>query len=406
MQKEREIVTAQPFMRDPNVRVEIASDNARLAALRAEWDALFESSAASPTLCPDWIETLLRHDHNGDDYFICAVRRGERLVAVVPLVAADAPPLGRMLRVVGQGWAPRLDLPVAADARGLPLAALIRDALREFSQGWQFCRLAKLPAGSPLLESAALPHTQGVRAGLECVRVGGSIVFELGGSMKEYLATVSHAHRSLISRRVNGMRRRCRVRCEWVCAGDRPGAGLVERMLQDAVAVARRSWQGKSPSGRAICDADVLPFVLDVSQRMAQRAMLDLSVLYADERPISFIWGVARPPVTSPIKLGFDDALKKESPGLVHLALYIEKMIERGMTLVDFGHEFPEYKRRWSKREDDLYDLYCYPRPLIGRLCRLAHAHFGVTTRAAAQSDVHADDPPPATPRLNEDRCG
>lgn len=376
-------------MRDSGVRVEIACDNARFELLRAEWDSLFENSASSPTLCADWVETLLRHDHAGDDYFICAVRRGPRLVAVVPLVATEAPPLGRMLRVVGQGWAPRLDLPTAGEAAALPLAEVVCDALRELSQNWQFCRFAKLPAESPLLTLADGQACSGraeVAGGprwacFEKVRMGASIVLELGRSLKEYLATVSHAHRSLISRRVNGMRRRYRVRGDWICAGDRPDAGDVERLLRDAVAVARRSWQGKSSGGRALCDPDVLPFVRDVSQRMARRGMLDCSVLYADERPISFLWGVARPPVTSPIKVGFDDALSRESPGLVHLTLYIEKMIERGFERIDYGHEFAEYKRRWSKREDDLYDLYAYPRPLIGRLCRLAHSRFGRPAR-------------------------
>ena len=98
--------------------------------------------------------------------------------------------------------------------------------------------------------------------------------------------------------------------------------------------------------------------------------MLDLSVLYANEQPVSFIWGAARWPFSTILKLGFDHDYQQYSPGTVHLAKHINDSIEQGVKAIDFGHEFYDYKKRWSKQHIDLYTLYLFTKSFESSLLR------------------------------------
>jgi CelD/BcsL family acetyltransferase involved in cellulose biosynthesis len=131
----------------------------------------------------------------------------------------------------------------------------------------------------------------------------------------------------------------------------------VAALIEDAIVVSRCSWQGNSDSGIAISDESVVGFVRAVSLRLARRGNLDLSVLYLGDRPISFVWGAARWPLTTISKLGFDPAYRELAPGVVHLAMLIRDSITRQATTIDFGWQQAYYKTRWSKRYVELFDV-------------------------------------------------
>ena len=103
---------------------------------------------------------------------------------------------------------------------------------------------------------------------------------------------------------------------------------------------------------------------------MANRGMLDLSVLYVGDKPVSFIWGAARWPRSTIAKMGFDPALEKYSPGSVHLAELISGSIARGVSEIDFGHESGQYKSMWGKRRDQLFNIWYYPPGITSSIIR------------------------------------
>jgi CelD/BcsL family acetyltransferase involved in cellulose biosynthesis len=191
-------------------------------------------------------------------------------------------------------------------------------------------------------------------------------VIRLPGTWEAYRATLSPSHRKNVSRRLNQLRRAGRVRL--VRLGlDAAGSGEpLEALMRDALSVSEKSWQGAPASGgTAISDPKVVDLFRDVSRRLAARKSLDLSVLYLDEQPLSFVWGTAHWPRTSIAKLAFDPAFAALSPGLAHLAQLIQDSIERSALEIDFGHEFPEYKAHWSREGEELSQLFVY-----GRSCR------------------------------------
>ncbi len=160
---------------------------------------------------------------------------------------------------------------------------------------------------------------------------------------------------------MNAIERAGTVRFARLDPGSEAPSHQVTRLLQDAKKVALNSWQHRSPTGWAISDEGSGDFFIKVSDRLWAKGMLDISVLYLNEEPISFIWGAARAPYTSINKLGFDHSYAKLSPGFVHLALYIKDSIEKRIECIDFGHEYQDYKSGWSKSSVELTEIYFYP---------------------------------------------
>jgi CelD/BcsL family acetyltransferase involved in cellulose biosynthesis len=98
--------------------------------------------------------------------------------------------------------------------------------------------------------------------------------------------------------------------------------------------------------------------------------MLDLSVLYLDDLPVSFIWGTVRWPNLSILKPGFDQSLSQISPGVVHLARHIQDSIEHHATEIDYGPPHFEYKSSCGKTYRELSTLYYYRNGIKARLLR------------------------------------
>lgn len=135
----------------------------------------------------------------------------------------------------------------------------------------------------------------------------------------------------------------------------------LRQLTEDALRVSLRSWQGGIRERRAISDPEMIGLFRCSCRRLARSGRLDLSVMYVADRPVSFMWGAARWPLTTAAKLGFDPAYAEQSPGLVHMTKLIQDSIARGGLEIDFGHEFSEYKSRWGKRADPLYEGWWYP---------------------------------------------
>jgi hypothetical protein len=167
------------------------------------------------------------------------------------------------------------------------------------------------------------------------------------------------------------MERKGRVRFERIGLTEVSDSHELDGLMKDAEAVSQHSWQHTSATGWAISNPDSGGFFYEVSARLANRGMLDLSVLYLDDRPISFIWGAARWPYLTIYKPGYDESLSDLAPGVVHLAKYIDDSIKRRAREVDYGPAFFDYKSSWGKKYVDLCTLYYYPKRLKPTLLRL-----------------------------------
>lgn len=365
-------------MNSTHDKIEFVNNPEELNNLKPEWENLYEESDASPYLSHEWVASALHYFPPTGGFFLAVVRDEIGLKAIVPLEIGHekfGPLPVRVLRFAVEGWALRNGPLLASRAKGKELVIIAEaiDVLTNKGVGWDYCRLMLMPAAAVSSIIEKHPFWPGNVSAAECYIVGSSIVIEIGKSTENFFKQLGSKKRDNIKRRTKLLQQKGVLRM--VRSGLPPLSNTEEldRLVEDALTISGRSWQGKATVGRAISDHDVRDFFREVCHLLAAKGLLDLSILYVSDRAVSYYWGPARRPCEYITKIGYDPAFSQCSPGTVHLAKLIEYSFAQGIREIDLGHEFPEYKRFWGTREDDLYNVFLYPhgmKPGIIRLVR------------------------------------
>jgi len=326
---------------------------------RAIWEDLYWASGSSPYLSYEWFSTALKYFQRDNRLYVGLMKVDQRPVAIVPLeiVKKKIGPLTlNILQFALGGWTLRNGAIVREGMDELLAIREVINALKAEKLHWVFCILSKCPIS--LLTDKNKKQYCSLPDDIAAVMAGRTVVIETPDTWKAYQKTLSKTHRSNISWRKNVLGRRGEVKAIRCYLNPVLDPGKLDTLMNDAVFVSRNSWQHEAQEGWAISDPKTGDFFIDVSHRLAARGMLDLSVLYLDNQPISFIWGPGRGQHTTSYKVGYDKSFSRFSPGLVHLAKHIEDSIERGVKTIDLGPEFFEYKSSWGKRHDELATIY------------------------------------------------
>jgi CelD/BcsL family acetyltransferase involved in cellulose biosynthesis len=342
-----------------------------IAGLEPGWRQIFDASSALPFLSPEWLINGWRLEQRDIPLQLCVVRQANYLQAIMPFefvrdVVAGVPV--NVLQFANSGWPTSNDIVLAKNpnqAFGKMLEYLVEKQPR-----WAFGRFTKLRTDSALLRSLAAQNWSDVRLHCPLARRKNAAIIYLPSTWEEYLARHSKRFRKKIRYYTNVLQRQGQPRLERIGPDTKPAEASekVARLCADALIVHKNSWQAASLSGTSIGQPEVVDFFQVVSSRLAERGWLELSVLYAGDRPVSFSWGVTRGNRISIAKLGFDQQLAHGDPGKVHMALLIEDSIKLGAAEIDLGHEGLDNKLQWSTIETPLYDLMVFPRRPIPSL--------------------------------------
>jgi CelD/BcsL family acetyltransferase involved in cellulose biosynthesis len=342
---------------------------------KERWERLYSSSDASPYLSHEWFATTLKHFQKNGQLLVGVASYDDTWIGIVPLELARER-VGvvhvRVLRFPIEWWSGRNGAIV--DKHWDPFW-IVREVIRasmSVCSGWRYCRLSNLSGPSPTngrrMSGGPIPLDEETN-----VR-GRFVVIETGTSWESYRQTLSRSHRNNISRYLKALERKGAVRFQRFGPDSDPADPQLGTLLHDALRVSANSWQHVARGGWAISDTTAGNFFPEVSKNLAAKNRLDLSVLYLDNRPISFLWGAARWPRTYLNKSGYDQSFPDLSPGLVHLTKHIMDSIGKGVLEIDLGSEFFEYKSKWGKRYDVLFDRFYYPHGAIPALIRNLHS--------------------------------
>lgn len=131
-------------------------------------------------------------------------------------------------------------------------------------------------------------------------------------------------------------------------AGDFAGADF-EGILFDVFGVFSKTWQSEHLSRPGSCG--VLPWAAfhhDVAWEMLDRGGLDMCLLYAGKHLAAFDMNLHQGGRVSMVFGGYDQALRRFSPGQLLFMHSIRDSIARGDASVELGTDAPESKRRWA----------------------------------------------------------
>lgn len=344
-------------------RFRVLTSLAEFEAYEDEYRHLFDGSNASPFSSYEWIRASILNQNPQGKIFICIAEDSEGPYAAVPLIAIKELFTVR-LELLGEG--PATHNAGLVLERGADLDILQQACFWLYSTQirWDYCIVERIPEGS-YFSTRKVPSENG---GF-CFHFDAepSSAIKLPECWEDYLAGVSKKHRSNIRRTTRNFESDFDVKM--LRAGLRPDddSRLIEKLIEDSLSVCRRSWQGNSAPGAAICDADTIDFFRQSSLTLAQSAMLDLAVLYSNDSPVAYSWGVTRGGTSWISTSGFDAELRDLGPGTILDSLVIKDSIDRGMLLLDWGDEFAEYKRRWCNHSIPLYNSVLYAKQGISK---------------------------------------
>lgn len=307
--------------------------------LAEAWDELATRVDAVPWLRPSWVGAWW-HAFGQGSLEVLAVRRGERLTAVLPLVRR-----GRTFSSPTNWHTPEFGLLVQDEqAAGEIVRAAL--ALRPHRLD-----LAFLGVGAREVEAAA--SSGGYR--LLTRPLMRSPYVDLGGSWAEY----TRAHEGKRARELRRLRRSLEAegRVELEVAD---GRERLDVLLEEGFEVEHSGW--KLANGTAIVShPETRRFYSEVARWAAESGWLRLFFLRLDGRPIAFELTLEAEGSLFDLKGGIDPEFRRYSPGIQIVREMLEYSFARRLRSFEFlGTEEP-YKLGWSNGVRERILLQAFP---------------------------------------------
>lgn len=317
--------------------LQVAADAAALARTAPAWDEL-ASSLPSPMQQLAWLRASV--ELPGLRLHVLALDDGS---AVAPLESNH----GRLeTATVRQLYEP-LDLLWEND-RAL---GRLGDALARLSMP---LLLRRVPAGSP---SVPVLRTAFGRRAVTAVRDQPAMpVLELDGCSGEPEAMLNSGRRSDLRRARRLAAGQGDVDFEFLS----PGPDDVHRLVSVALQVESRSWKGRAGTALAQ-DPARLPFYLRYTADQARSGSLRIAFLRIGGEPVAMQLAVERANSLWLLKIGFDAASARCSPGHLLMAEVVRRAAHDGLRTIEFmGAEAP-WTREWTRDSRPCVAAAFYP---------------------------------------------
>lgn len=307
----------------------VITDEAGLEQLAPEWQVLWAGPGnASPFTAPGWLLAWWRH-LGGGPLRVFTVRRGGRLVGVLPMFIYAEAGVARLLPL-GISVSDRFDL-LAAPGWSDWVTAAMGERLRRTDGGWDRCELHEMPPGSPLRDLATATFVQSVSPVLDLNRFAS-------------LPTRSGARRRLT-----------RARQAAEAAGlmlDRPGPDALTELFRLHAA----QWATRGEPG-VLANSHVQAFHQDAAQALAATATARFQRLRDGDRTVAVLYGFQHGSQAAAYASGIDPDYASVGLGTVLIGAAIEAAQASGATAFDFLRGAEPYKYAWGAVDQPLLRL-------------------------------------------------
>ncbi|MCC6832415.1 MAG: GNAT family N-acetyltransferase [Thermoleophilia bacterium] len=327
------------------------------AALEAEWDALAHRVDAPPFLRPAYVRVRHAAFEEGAGFAVVTVRRDGILHGALPVADGTAgfgPPSNYETPLEGiVADDPAAMREVAATLMTLPAPRVVFTYLR---------------AGGPsraVIDAAV--SAAGRRAySRTTIRVP---VVDTAGAWDDYWASRSRNLRHNVER----CARRAREAGELVFeVHDAFEDGRLDALLQDGFAVEASGWKGAE--GTAIlADPRTRTYYTELAAWAAGEGWLRLAFVRLDGVAIAFCFGIEAHGVHYALKVGYEDRMKKLSPGMLLMRGLIQRSFETGLRSFDFAGHDAAWKSAWATGIDEYEGTLAFAPSVAGRA---SHARY------------------------------
>jgi len=318
-----------------------------------EWEALADAAKAPPFSRPGWIAAWIDAFGRGRTV-VLAVRREDRLVAVVPLL-------------VRRG---RISSPTNSHTPVFDLLALDRDGASELAEGVMALggRIVDVSFLDPDEEAFAAWRAAVARRRHHAFAwvVARAPYVPLDGEWSDYQASLNRKFRKELGRLTRRLEDCGRV--EFMVD---EGSDRWPELLEEGLRIEGSGW--KDEAGTAILSqADTARFYREVATWAARRGWLRLKFLRLDGRAVAFDLVLEAEGVAHVLKGGFDPAMRQLGPGTVLTGRSLERAFELGLHSYELHGTDDAYKLRWTTATRTRARIQAFPPSLVGTVAHLA----------------------------------
>jgi len=354
-----------------NYLIEEISDYNAFLALEKEWNALLaEGAMNAPFLRHEWFRVWWKAFGGRRRLVVLAIRSADgALAAIAPFMEERSVRVGipcRIWRSMSNDHSCRFDFIIGAlsdEARAGMMEALASYLVHKRPRV-DLLELQDLPADSPavaLLLSAAprLKQKIGLRPALE------TPIIPIEGRWLDYYDSISGHLRRNLRRRRRQLEEQGKI--EVVCITGEESAGGRARLvdaLHEGFRIEAMAWKGLA--GTAIGEnKEWADFYQEWALMAAERGWLRLYFLKLNDQPIAFYFALVYERKLYYLKLGYDPAYARYSPGiLLHqeilMSAFDEKLVE-----LDFLGPMMSWKEDWAKGTRSHVWLYLFQPGMI-----------------------------------------
>ena len=335
---------------DSSLEVATSRGAEALHALLPEWQRL-AGAAAEPMQSPHWALAAARSLHAGAELVTLTVRRGGALVAMMTLAETRRGAV-RWLVIPG------------ADALGEPLRPLIADAEARTALCDALLGLRR-PLSLPRIDdaefAAQLRAAARGRAGVFAMSGGASLIATLDGDQPGVLERCSPARQKVLRRNRRQLAHAGDIAFETLV----PAPHEVAAALRAAFEVEARSWKGAAGSA-VLARPAMFDFFRAYGEACAAEGRLLVRLLKVGERVAAVGVAVIESGRSFDLKIGYDAAFARHSPGLTLTCEALADSARRGLA----AHEFLGFAEGWQRpfatRERNFTSLMIYPMNIAG----------------------------------------
>jgi CelD/BcsL family acetyltransferase involved in cellulose biosynthesis len=332
---------------------EVGAPQGRLAR---EWEQLAARVGATPFLYPGFV---LAWQRAFDDrpLLLATVRRAGELVGALPLIRRGA------VLVSPANWHTPETGVLARDELAASELARVIAAARPRRISLAFIDGAD---GDTLALSAEIG-----RAGYRVLErtLTRSPYLELRGDWAEFETGMKSSARRNLRRLRRRLQELGTLTLDEVDGGVRLDEGLAEFIRVEGLA-----W--KSRRGTAIDSRqDTRGFYDDVARWAAERGWLRIHILRLGSDPVAVSLAIEAHKVFFGVKLGYDPAHSRLSPGMIMLDELVRRAFENRLSRVEMLGTDDAYKRTWCPDTHERIGLQAFAPSLAGRIDHLAYAH-------------------------------
>ncbi len=359
------VKNALPYIAPSGLHVSIVDDQLGLDALQESWNELFAiSPSAAPPLRWNWVAQWWRmygpvYGHGGDGLRILTLRRGTRLVGILPLYEGYKNSAGikiPRLTFISAGaaefeetCAEYLDL-LYAPGEEMACIAAIAQALRTSERlRWHELWLPDMSQSSHLADIAGILGTRGCRAGI--ATCSPCFLIDMRRGFQQYLKDRSAKARKNANR---AMRDACKANHTFEIAGNAQQADL---FFEQMVELHRKRWNARDMTG-------------SFAPRHAQfhRAMVCqgaasgdtvIARLTAHDVPIALVYGHRVGEQFHAYQQGVDTTDKHDvqSPGTATWFMLMQRLTQQGVGVFDFLKGSNRFKTEFCTGQNELVDV-------------------------------------------------